>query len=104
MQATLEPGTYSHGSLTNEDTHDMFDTIAIVTGCNWCIAETNVLGRNLDHAERYPDDERYAEDISESIGYLFDHVQEHHAPKGFYFGSIEGDASDFGIWKDQVMV
>jgi len=30
---------------------------------------------------------------------LFDHVDEEHTPEGFYFGSIEGDASDFGVFE-----
>lgn len=44
-------------------------------------------------------DERWeSEDISYLLNEeLFD-ILNHYAPDGYYFGSIEGDGSDFGFW------
>ena len=102
----LEAGTYSHATLRDEDMLDMFDTIATLTKCDWCVGEVQraqaiescVSQRCVDSGINCRTCTRNQEDVSEAIAYLFDHVDESHAPAGHYFGSIEGDASDFGIW------
>ncbi len=96
MSATLKPGSYSHGTLRDEDMRDMFVTIENITRCEWCDGEI----QNLDDllADSNERGLFVGADISESIAYLFDHVEEHHVPEGHYFGSLEGDGSDFGVW------
>ena len=96
--AQLEPGTYSHGTLRDEDIADMFETIAGVIDC------PQMRGM-LDELEGFFGEANHGmfvgSEISEIISELFDHVSEHHTPDRFYFGSHEGDASDFGIWADE---
>ena len=42
-----------------------------------------------------PDEHEYADEF---VSDLFDILDEY-APKGAYFGAIEGDGSDYGFWK-----
>ena len=95
---TLDPGSYSHGTLRDEDMCEMFETIGSITGCDWCEGETSNLRDLLDDSNLRG--LFVGADISESISYLFDHVEEHHTPDGYYFGATEGDGSDFGVWFD----
>lgn len=46
------------------------------------------------------DDERwYSQDVSYFLNEELWDVLNSYAPDGYYFGSIEGDASDYGYWK-----
>jgi hypothetical protein len=85
------------------DMLDMFATIGTITKCDWCVAtveRAQAIHSNIQDDIHFGCQrcQRDQEDVQESIEYLFDHVEEHHTPEGFYFGSIEGDASDFGVW------
>ena len=91
---TLDPGSYSHGTLRDEDMCEMFETIGSITGCDWCRGEARL-------ARHFSNSIRGQEARSESISYLFDHVEEHHTPDGYYFGATEGDGSDFGVWMNE---
>jgi len=88
---TLDPGTYSHGTLRPEDLLEMFDTIGIIVECQYCrtLADSGLENVHAGTLE-------WANDVIET---LFDHVNLDHTPNGHYFGSIEGDGSDFGIWE-----
>ncbi len=96
MSDMLKPGTYSHGTLRDEDMRDMFVTVENITRCEWCDGEIQLLDDLLYESNTLG--LFVGASISESINYLFDHVDEHHTPDGYYFGSLEGDASDFGVW------
>lgn len=50
-----------------------------------------------DSMAELPDDK--LEQGSELVNELIDALNEH-APEGYYFGTLEGDASDFGWWED----
>jgi len=111
----LETGTWSSGTLRDEDLASMFSTIATVTECEWCKHESFRLRYDIAWLAQWDADEwctciqcteantvnRVREDISEMITYLFDHVEEHHTPEGFYFGSHPGDGADFGVWESE---
>ena len=97
----LEPGSYSTGTLRDEDMADMFDTIGAITGCDYLRRYVSCLeGEIIDRDDTDSGLVNY--DAAEAIGWsleaLFDHVEESHCPEGFYFGSIEGDGADFGIF------
>jgi len=103
----LEPGSYSTGTLRDEDMADMFDTIGAITGCAQCRGEAertltilNDMGQPGDYWSDLADD---SADISECLVDLFDHVEEAHTPEGYYFGAIEGDGADFGVFPIEEM-
>jgi len=104
----LETGTYSSGSLRDEDMMSMFSVIAGMTKCDVCTQKSH-LAQSLDKGAHDHEvwclqlnctmQDEMRDQRSYLIEELFDHVDESHTPEGYYFGSIEGDASDFGIWK-----
>ena len=104
----LAQGSYSTGTLRDEDMIDMFNTIGLTTDCDECKDDAHkawTLDSNASYHEEkcltsgctYSDDAR--DQRSEILAELFDHVDETHTPPNHYFGSIEGDGADFGIWE-----
>lgn len=94
----LKPGSYSHGTMRDEDMAEMFNAIATLTKCETCDIETNRLGRELDELDRFPENINLREAVSWSINGLFDHVADDHTPEGMTFGAHAGDGTDYGVW------
>ena len=109
MPAKIELGTLIHGTLRNEDLlpafrnelHNLSDgqhplvelfdrTVETEPWLDWYSVDIRL-------ADIAPEDQEYA---SELVNDLMDALNEY-APDGCYFGSIEGDGSDFGFWADE---
>ena len=109
MPANIELGTLIHGTLRNEDLlpafrnelHNLSDgqhplvelfdrTVETEPWLDWYSVDIRL-------ADIAPEDQEYA---SELVNDLMDALNEY-APTGYYFGSIEGDGSDFGFWADE---
>ena len=109
MAAKIELGTLIHGTLRNEDLlpafrnelHNLSDgqhplvelfdrTVETEPWLDWYSVDIRL-------ADIAPEDQEYA---SELVNDLMDALNEY-APDGCYFGSIEGDGSDFGFWADE---
>ena len=104
----LAQGSYSTGTLRDEDMIDMFNTIGLTTDCDECKDDAHkawTLDSNASYHEEkcltsgctYSDDAR--DERSNLLADLFDHVDETHTPPNHRFGSIEGDGADFGVWE-----
>ena len=108
----LTEGTYLHGDLRTPSLASMFDTIGQMTRCTECQTDAhNALSRfnavrahEDDWCEVGEDDCSYLINekmaIDELIVGLYDHVESEHTPRGYYFGGLEGDASDIGVWQE----
>ena len=105
----LEAGSWSTGTLRDEDMISMFTNIGVYTKCDICQEKAHLawaLDMNAHQHEMeclranctMQDDMR--DQRSHIIESLFDHVDESHTPPNHYFGSIEGDGADFGVWLD----
>ena len=109
MTVKINLGTLIHGTLRNEDLlpafrnelHNLsegqhplvgqFDrTVETEPWLDWYSVDIRL-------ADIAPEDQEYA---SELVNDLMDALNEY-APDGYYFGSIEGDGSDFGFWQDE---
>ncbi len=99
----VEVGTLIHGTLRDEDLLQAFaDELAridikrfdeVIKPDAHLFAES----ANLTTEEIV---EALGEDVTDVINDLMDALNEY-APYGYYFGSIEGDGSDFGFWEEQ---
>ena len=106
-RGVLEEGTYSSGTLRDEDMISMFNVIGGMTKCEVCLKKSH-LAWSLDRSANDHEigclavacvvQDEMRDQRSYLIEELFDHVNENHCPPDYYFGSIEGDASDFGVW------
>jgi len=83
-------GSYSHGSLRPEDILEGIQDAALAIHAHVPSAETASLLWDAENAD--PED-------SETLVSLMDRLTAV-LPEGFYFGALEGDASDFGIWRE----
>ena len=96
---TIKFGTISHGTLRSEDLLEAFaDELDYQRSCGAAVdAEHGDRLRKLVDAARAVDPEH--EDADELVAELQDALSEL-APSYAYFGSTEGDGSDFGFWPD----
>ena len=111
MTVKIELGTLIHATLRNEDLlpafrnelhnlsegqHplvELFDrTVETEPWLDWYSVDIRL-------ADIAPEDQEYA---SELVNDLMDALNEY-APDGCYFGSIEGDGSDFGFWEERLI-
>ena len=92
------PGTVSHGTLRNEDLLDTFSD-----ALEDCITRNPALPlKHRETATTLVWDAREAEPDSEIAGELINDLIDalnEFAPPGSYFGTLEGDGSDFGFWE-----
>ena len=108
----LHSGSYSSGTLRGEDIIRMFDTIGQIVNCDDCKLDAHlaqalsVAAHNHESEDgEYCDTDgceassKWRDSRDDMVNDLFDHVQEYHTPEGFYFGSVEGDGADFGVWQ-----
>ena len=103
--AKIELGTLIHGTLRDEDLLQAFsDELAridtkrfdeVIKSDAHLFAESS----NLTTEEIV---EELGEDVTDVINDLMDALNEY-APYGYYFGSIEGDGSDFGFWEERLI-
>ena len=100
MPAKIELGTLIHGTLRDEDLLQAFsDELARIDEPKFSEvikADAHLFAEsaNLTAAEIV---EQLGEYVTDVINDLMDALNEY-APTGYYFGSIEGDGSDFGFW------
>ena len=101
MTVKIELGTLIHGTLRNEDLLPMFtehlNRIRDFGKHQDLVGEARTF-LNITSGEFILDREQ--ETASEIVNDLMDALNEY-APNGYYFGSIEGDGSDFGFWADE---
>lgn len=104
IENKIELGTLIHGTLRDEDLLQAFaDELARIDieRFNEVIRPDSHLfseEANLTTGEIV--DELGVEGVGDVINDLMDALNEY-APYGYYFGSIEGDGSDFGFWEEQ---
>lgn len=77
-------GTISHGTLKLEDLISAFGPVL----------------RDLAPAKWASLVVHQSSDLQEFVIKLIDTLDDL-APEGYYFGTIEGDGSDFGFWKEE---
>jgi len=100
MSAKIELGTLIHGTLRDEDLLQAFsDELARIDEPKFrevIKADAHLFAEsaNLTTEEIV---EELGEYVTDVINDLMDALNEY-APDGYYFGSIEGDGSDFGFW------
>ena len=103
MTVKIELGTLIHGTLRSEDLLQAFadelerinpDALSRVLKIY-----PEVRGKSATNIAEV-DQTSIGEVLSEAIEMLMDALNEY-APDGYYFGSIEGDGSDFGFWADE---
>lgn len=97
MSNKFTTGTVSHGTLRFVDLAPAFiDFLAAYKP-----AEAAVFGKELEailakpEEERFDDDVVLLDDVSDAINAIL--------PPYLYFGAIEGDGSDYGIWFHEVV-
>ena len=94
-------GTISHGTLANADLLEAFGwELQHIEGASADHLALANEARQLAHAYTFAEPEDTAgedERASELVGLLQDALNEH-APPYCYFGTLEGDGSDFGFW------
>lgn len=90
---TLSIGSYSHGTLRNEDIAATLRDMLLSQGC----AESDTLAQEL--AAIAEDEGRDTCHDSDVICDAFDAAQEY-APAFCYVGMSVGDGSDLGVWFD----
>jgi hypothetical protein len=98
MSKYLEPGTISHGTLRSEDLIPAF--VGALDGIELEedeIIKLDIIKRDMQRPDFYENGD--AEWVLNEV--LFDLLNEH-CPEGHYFGSTEGDGSDFGMWPVEV--
>jgi hypothetical protein len=100
---TIEPGTISHGTLRTQDlvraflaelrrVHPSGYDQLMMPGCGFSAFP--------DYAD---DDDSHEWWQSESADWLLESITDELAacaPRGLYFGTLEGDGSDFGWWPE----
>lgn len=108
---TAKLGTVSHGTLRSEDLLSSFistlEGLLLVNGDTFCRPENfgdrdrlnNLIGEAQDvfASDGEQIDEGKEEEASELVNELADALGEF-APEYCYFGTLEGDGSDFGFW------
>ena len=101
MASTIEPNTsISHGTLNPRDLLPIFADVLEDLERDGPRVDVPDAADVLNDAERaiQADFEGFSDEwIVELVIELSDHL-EHRAPEGTYFGSNEGDGSDFGFW------
>ena len=88
-------GSISHGTLRTRDLLDSFESVLIE------LSDNKQLKTEVSEMLAFGEDEiEYGDKACEAAWLLesvFDEM-ESLAPSGYYFGSTEGDASDYGYW------
>lgn len=100
---TSDIGTVIHGTLRSEDLIPKFaDTLDHLIKLNdeanaWTIDAEGIesLKQSVEIARNFKDFE--SDDAFDLVDMLEDNLQ-NFAPEGAYFGTTEGDGSDFGFW------
>ena len=93
MSKYLEPGTISHGTLRSEDLIPAF--VDALDGIE--LEEDEIIKLDMQYTAFFESGD--AEWVLNEV--LFDMLNDH-CPEGHYFGSLEGDGSDFGMWPVEV--
>jgi hypothetical protein len=105
MDKFLPIGSISHGTMRNEDLVPAFlDTLETVDKKHarsikreYSKALRKLAGVNVrDYSE-----EQYSEDLTYLVNEDLFNALSNHTPDYFYFGSHEGDGSDYGVWISQ---
>ena len=106
MTNKIELGTLIHGTLRDEDLLQAFsDELARIDikRFNEVIKpDVHLFSESANLTTEEIVEELGVEDVGDVIDDLMDALNEY-APYGYYFGSIEGDGSDFGFWEEQLI-
>jgi len=105
MTNKIEFGTLIHGTLRDEDLLQAFaDELARIDieRFDEVIKPDAHLFSEAANLTTEEIVEELGEDVTDVINDLMDALNEY-APYGYYFGSIEGDGSDFGFWEEQLI-
>lgn len=101
MTDKIELGTLIHGTLRDEDLLQAFasELYRLAGGTGEGDQPQGIINEAMDLLDN-ASEEKFEEFASDIINDLMDALNEY-APYGYYFGSIEGDGSDFGFWEEQ---
>jgi hypothetical protein len=103
MGQQIKLGTLIHGTLRDEDLLQAFaDELARIDIAKFhkvTKADAHLFSEsaNLTTAQIVAELGEYVTDVINDLMYALNE----YAPDGYYFGSIEGDGSDFGFWQDE---
>lgn len=97
MSTPTITGTISHGTLRPEDLIPAFETTLRALGGRPSESDTETLERF--HDDTIPQTGEDLDDIHEWLLESLGDSIEALLPEGWRFGTLEGDASDFGIWE-----
>jgi len=103
MTVKINLGTLIHGTLRDEDLLQAFsDELARIDVAKFrevTKADAHLFAEsaNLTTAQIVEELGEYVTDVINDLMYALNE----YAPEGYYFGSIEGDGSDFGFWQDE---
>lgn len=100
----VEVGTLIHGTLRDEDLLQAFaDELARIDIKRFdevIKPDAHLFAESANLTTEEIVEALGVEDVTDVINDLMDALNEY-APYGYYFGSIEGDGSDFGFWEEQ---
>lgn len=112
MTNKIELGTLIHGTLRDEDLLQAFaDELARIDSerFNQVIKAYDFSTGGFSHLFSESANltiEEIVEELGEYVGDVINSFMDalnEYAPYGYYFGSIEGDGSDFGFWEEQLI-
>lgn len=87
-------GTISHGTLLPNDLIEAF--LPVLADLHPDKDTINAIEKEYEKLQQECDDTSTSYLLNDVVFPMMDEV----APKGYYFGSLEGDGSDFGFWKN----
>lgn len=101
----ITEGTISHGTLRSQD---LLRAFAVELGRLAPFGTQRLCAEAFDMADAIDADRGFpfitaasAQDVDGVLEELTDEINRLVYPHGFWFGTLEGDGSDFGIWRNE---
>ena len=99
---SIELGTLIHGTLRTRDLLEAFTgELERLDTEKFYASDIAQAYAWLELSEREFDGTQIDIDATEYVHDFMTYLNDY-APDGYYFGSIEGDGSDFGFWQDEI--